>query len=62
MDIVSKIMDWENGEMDNTTEDSFFQELLDTGMIDSLQGMYGRRAMQLLAEGRIFKHVAAIAG
>lgn len=59
MDIVSKIMDWENGEMDDSTENSFFQELLDTGMVDTLPGMYGRRAMQLLADGRIFKHVHA---
>jgi hypothetical protein len=56
MDLVNNIADWENGEMDDTREDSFFQELVDSGMAWQLQGMYGRRAMQLLAEGRIFKH------
>jgi hypothetical protein len=57
MDLVNNIVDWENGEMDDTREDSFFQELLDSGMVNELQGMYGRRAMQLLADGRIFHHV-----
>jgi hypothetical protein len=56
MDLVNNIVDWENGEMDDTREDSFFQELVNSGMAWQLQGMYGRRAMQLLAEGRIFKH------
>jgi len=56
MDLVNNIVDWENGEMDESREDSFFQELIDSGMAWQLQGMYGRRAMQLLADGRIFRY------
>ena len=54
MDIVDKIMRWEQGEM--TTEDEvveFFQELVDTGAAWSLQGSYGRTATALIDAGYV---------
>ena len=54
MNIVDKIMRWEQGEM--TTEDEvveFFQELVDTGVAWSLQGSYGRTATALIDAGYV---------
>ncbi len=56
MDIVNKVMDWENGDMSSDEEIAFFQELVNTGMAWSLQGMYGRRAMQLIREGKVYRN------
>ena len=52
-DIVGQIMAFENGEMSNEEVYAFFQFLLDSGMIHSLQGSYHRMAEQLLNEGLI---------
>jgi hypothetical protein len=52
-DVVNKIMDWEDGKMDAETEAAFFQELVDSGLAWQLQGMYGRRARQLINAGAI---------
>jgi len=52
-DIASGCDDWEMGQMDEEQEDAFFQNLVDTGLAWTLQGMYGRRATQLIEEGRI---------
>lgn len=52
-DVMSAMMDWENGELDEEGEDELFQFLVDNGMAWSLQGMYGRNAMRLLRAGRI---------
>jgi hypothetical protein len=54
-DTVSKIMAWEDGEMDRDQEIEFFQELVDSGLAWQLQGMYGRRAQQLINEGEIHR-------
>jgi hypothetical protein len=51
MDMVDSIMRWEQGEMDSEEEATFFQSLIDNGMAWTLQGCYGRRAMQLIQEG-----------
>jgi hypothetical protein len=51
--IAEQILSWEAGDMDEAQEDAFFQELVDTGLAWQLQGMYGRRAEQLINEGRI---------
>jgi hypothetical protein len=48
---VDDIMAWENGEMDAKAEKTFFQKLIDTGMAYQLQGMYGRRAQELIKAG-----------
>lgn len=51
--IVEQILDWENGEMDFKAEVEFFQQLVESGLCWELQGMYGRRAKQLLDAGLI---------
>ena len=53
MDTVSQIMAYENGEMEQSEMIAFFQFLLDSGMIYSLQGSYQRTAQQLLDAGLI---------
>lgn len=52
MDIVNKMIQFETEGFD--TEDElvdFFQELIDTGMVWSLQGSYGRAASDLIDAG-----------
>jgi hypothetical protein len=44
---------WEEGYMDDD-EESFvelFQELIDTGIVWNLQGIYGRTALMLIERG-----------
>jgi len=53
MDTVGQIMAYENGEMTEEEVIAFFQFLLDSGMIHSLQDSYHRMAEQLLNEGLI---------
>ena len=53
MDIVGKIVAFEQGELDNEEVYSLFQFLLDSGMIHSLQGSYQRMAEELLLAGVI---------
>ena len=53
-DIVSKIMDFESGEMKETNQIvDFFQELGDSGMIFHLQGHYHRLFNQLVDAGLV---------
>ena len=52
-DIVAKIIEFENGDMENEEVFAFFQFLLDSGMIHSLQGSYQRMAEELLLAGKI---------
>lgn len=52
-DLFSQIMEWEDGEMSSEDEIKFFQHLVDTGLAWSLQGMYGRRAVELIGEGKV---------
>lgn len=47
------IISWENGNMSEDREAVFFQKLVDSGMAWTLQGMYGRRAKQLIEEGAV---------
>lgn len=46
-DFLDRILAWEGGEMDSEEELAFFKELVSSGMIHQLQGMYGRRAHAL---------------
>jgi len=50
---VDQIIRWENGDMEEDEEIKFFQGLVDTGLAWTLQGMYGRRAAQLIKEGLV---------
>lgn len=47
MDLVDKIIRYENGEMDKEETLEFFQELVDSGLVWKLQGHYGRTAIAL---------------
>mgnify|MGYP003659386459 CR=1 FL=1 len=48
---VNKIIQYENGEMDEAEVVEFFQELIDTGYAWTLQGHYGRVASALIKCG-----------
>ncbi len=50
-DMLDKILRWEDGEMSMREEVEFFSELMTTGTINHLQGMYGRRARDLIESG-----------
>jgi len=53
MDIIGKIMDFENGSLDDAGAIELFQHLVDTGMAWQLQGSYGRLAQQMIDAGII---------
>lgn len=48
---ITKIIAFENGELDQEQIISLFQELIDTGYVWQLQGYYGRTAKSLIKEG-----------
>lgn len=52
LDLCSRCMDWESGEMSDDDEIVFMQELIDNGMAWTLQGCYGRRAAYLIEKGK----------
>ena len=51
---VMDFIAYENGDMDEYEVIDFFQRLVDTGMINHLQGHYGRTAQSLIDSGDIF--------
>ncbi len=53
MNVMQGIMDYENGDMSNVEVLDFFQHLVNTGIINHLQGSYQRMASQLLESGMI---------
>jgi len=55
MDIVSKIMEYEDGSMSDEDTITFFQELIDSGLAWKLQGHYGRVAADLIENGYYHK-------
>ena len=50
-DITSKIIAYENGEMNEQQMLELFQELINNGMAWTLQGSYGRQATRLINAG-----------
>lgn len=53
MDYLDKMIAWENGELDENETVELFQILVDTGLVWTLQGTYGRTAMDLINAGLI---------
>jgi hypothetical protein len=51
--IVDKIIDFEEGNLTDDEVIELFQELVDTGMINQLQGFYQRTARDLWEAGYI---------
>lgn len=54
-DILSNIMAYENGELNNEQMVRLFQHLVDTGLAWTLQGHYGRSANHLIQAGLVTK-------
>ena len=50
---IERIMDYENGELTFDETLNLFQDLVDSGLAWSLQGSYGREAVELLRQGLI---------
>ena len=48
---IDKIIEYENGSMTDEDTIDFFQEMIDSGVVWSLQGHYGRMAKQLIEGG-----------
>ena len=55
VDMVGRMIAFENGELGEAETVAFFQELIDTGLAWSLQGYYGRMARALIEEGYCFE-------
>ncbi len=51
VDITSKIISYENGELDSDETIELFQYLIDSGLVFQLQGSYGRMAGDLVKQG-----------
>jgi hypothetical protein len=51
--MTEKIIAYENGNMTDGEVVAFFQQLVDTGLAWSLQGLYGRMAAHLISEGLV---------
>ena len=54
-DVVGKIIEYEEGKMNDEEVAEFFQKLIDTGLVWQLQGSYGRMADQLIRSGECHK-------
>jgi len=52
-DLTERIVEYENGQLDQQQTIQLFQELVDSGLITKLQGHYGRLAFQLMEAGLI---------
>ena len=51
--LTERIVEYEQGKLDDQQTIQLFQELVDSGLIMKLQGHYGRLAAQLLEAGLI---------
>ncbi len=52
--MIERIIAFENGELPDDEVPTLFQDLVDTGLIGSLQGSYQRMATELIRAGIIF--------
>ena len=52
-EMLTNLIDYESGELDENTTIDFFQHLVDTGMAWRLQGHYGRTASMLIETGYV---------
>lgn len=52
-DLTGKIIDFENGELDEDQTIELFQHMVDTGIAWKLQGRIGRQAYRMAEEGLI---------
>ena len=52
-ELTDRIVEYENGQLDQQQTIQLFQELCDSGLIMKLQGHYGRLAFQLMEAGLI---------
>jgi hypothetical protein len=48
---IYQIMDYENGLLDNEASIAMFQDMINDGSVWSLQGHYGRTAVELIKSG-----------
>lgn len=53
MNVADRLFAYEAGELDEIEAVDLFQDLLDTGLVWSLQGHYGRTAAALIEAGHI---------
>lgn len=53
MGVVTQMMLYEDGALNEQETIELFQNLVDTGMVNSLQGSYGRMAHALIEAGLI---------
>ena len=51
LDLVGRIIEYESGEMPDENVPEFFQQLIDTGTVWHLQGVYQRTARGLVDSG-----------
>ncbi len=51
--VLGTLIQYEEGELDDTETLDLFQELVNTGIVWELQGSYGRTAQALLEAGDI---------
>jgi hypothetical protein len=57
MEVISGVIDFELGKLDNREVIKLFQDLLDNDLIKELQGHYQRRLVQLVKDGLVYHEV-----